>query len=114
MSQIFHLCVVKVTLVEPRKELLCPQDLEYFTQVFEMVFWRLTIDENVIQVNQDALPYLLGKDLVHERLEYCWSIRQTKRQDLELIESLWGPKRRLLTIFGLYPNLIVALHQVDR
>ena len=79
-----------------------------------MVFWYLIIDENVIQVNQDALPYLLGKDLVHEHLEYCWSIRQIKRQDLELIESLWGPKRRLFTIFRLYPDLIVALHQVDR
>ena len=110
MAQIFHLCVIEVTLVEPAEELLCLQDLEYFTQVFKMVFWRLTVDENVIQVNQDALPYLLGKDLIHERLEYCWSIHQTKRQDLELIESLWGPKRRLLTVFGLYPDLIVALH----
>ena len=113
MAQIFHLCVIEVTLVEPAKELLCPQDLEYFTQVCEMVFWRLTGDENVIQVNQDALPYLLGKDLIHERLEYYWSICQTKRQDLELIESLWGPKCRLLTILRLYPNLIVALHHVD-
>ena len=103
-----------MTLVEPAKELLYPQDLEYFMQVCKMVFWRLTVDENVIQVNQDALPYLLGEDLIYERLEYCWSIRQTKRQDLELIESLWGPKCRLLTIFGLYPNLVVALHQVDR
>ena len=103
-----------MTLAEPAEELLCPQDLEYFTQVFEMVLWRLAVDENVIQVNQDALPYLLGKDLVHERLEYCRSIRQTKQQDLEILESLWGPKCRLLTIFGLYPNLIVALHQVDR
>ena len=59
-----------MTLVEPAKELLCPQGLKYFTQVFEMVFWSLTIDEKIIQVNQDALPYLLGKDLVHERLEY--------------------------------------------
>ena len=114
MSQIFHLCVIEMTLVEPAEELLYSQDLEYFTQVCEMVFWRLTVDENVIQVNQDTLPYLLGKDLIHKRLEYCWSIRQTKRQDLELIESLWGPKCRLLTIFGLYPDLIVALHQVDR
>ena len=79
-----------------------------------MVFWRFIVDENVIEVNQDALPYLLGKNLVYKRLEYCWSIRQTKWQDLEVIESLWGPKRRLLTIFGLYPDLIVALHQVDR
>ena len=100
--------------MEPAKELLCSQDLEYFMQVLSMVFWRLTVDENVIQVDQDALPYLLGKDLIHERLEYCWSIRQTKRQDLELIESLWGPKRRLLTILRLYPYLIIALHHVDR
>ena len=50
-----------MTLVEPAEELLCSQDLEYFTQVCEMVFWRLTVDENVIQVNQDALPYLLGR-----------------------------------------------------
>ena len=65
-----------------------------------MVFWRLTVDKNVIQVDQDALPYLLGKDLIHERLEYCWSICHAKRQDLELIEPLWGPKCRLLTILG--------------
>ena len=63
MAQIFHLCVIEVTLVEPTEELLCLQNLEYFTQVFKMVFWRLTVDENVIQVNQDALPYLLGKIL---------------------------------------------------
>ena len=79
-----------------------------------MVSWRLTVDKNVIQVYQDALPYLLGKDLIHERLEYCWSIRQAKRQNLELIEPLWSPKCRLLTILRLYPYLIIALHQVDR
>ena len=78
MAQIFHLCVIEVTLVEPVEELLCLQDLGYFTQMFKMVFWRLVVDENVIQVNQDPLPYLLGKDLVYERLEYCWSIHQTK------------------------------------
>ena len=103
-----------MTLVEPAEELLCSQDLEYFTQVYKVFFWRLTVDKNVIQVNQDALPYLLGEDLIHKRLEYGWSIRQTKRQDLKLIESLGGPKCRLLTVFRLCPNLIIALHQVDR
>ena len=102
-----------MTLVEPAEELLCSQDLEYFTQVLKMLFWRLTVDKNVVQVDQDALPYLLGEDLIHERLEYCWSIRQTKRQNLELIESVWGCECRLLTVFRLYPNLIVPLHQVD-
>ena len=110
MPKVFHLSVIKVTLVETAEELLSLQDLEHLSKMFHVFFWCLAIHKNVVQVYQYALPYLAGEDLVHQRLEYSWSIHQTKRQHLELIKSTRCPECRFLTIFRLYPNLIIALH----
>ena len=52
MAQIFHLCVVKMTLVELAEELFIPEDVKHFSEVLDMFFWGLTIDQNVIQVYQ--------------------------------------------------------------
>ena len=75
-----------------------------------VVFLSLSIDKNVVQINQHSLPYLSGEDVVHWRLEYYWSVRQTKRQDLEFMQSAWGLERRLFTVLGFDSNLVVALH----
>ena len=48
--------VIKMTLVESAKELLCLQDLEHLSEVPNIDFGCLSIDKNVIQIGQDALP----------------------------------------------------------
>lgn len=110
MPKIFHFIVIEMALVGMAEELLSLQDLEHLLEMFYIFLWCLVVDKNFVKVYQYALPNLIGEDLVYERLEDSWSIHYTKRQHLELIESIKCPRCCFLTILWLYPNLIVSLH----
>ena len=45
----------------------------------------LAKDQDVIEVNQHTFPNFITKDVIHGLLEYCWCIRESKRQHLKLI-----------------------------
>ena len=75
MSQILRLSVIEMALAELTEGLLSLQDLEHVSEVPDVVFLHLAIYKNVIQIYQYALPYLMGEDLVHERLEDSRSIQ---------------------------------------
>jgi len=48
-------------------ELIVPQHLEHFSQVSHMLLQGLTIDDNVIKINNNKAVRVRSKYLVHER-----------------------------------------------
>ena len=55
-----------MSLKESKEELLSLQDLGHLSKMFNVFFWCLSIDKNVVQIYQYALPNLAGKKIVYE------------------------------------------------
>ena len=55
------------------------------------VFLRcIRVDENVVQVNDDEMVQKDAKDIVHKRLEGCWSVGKSKGHDKGFKVSIAG------------------------
>ena len=61
MPKVFHLSVIKVTLVEMAEEFLSLQDLEHLSKMFYIFFWCLAVHKNVVQVYQHVLSIFGGR-----------------------------------------------------
>jgi hypothetical protein len=57
------------------------ESVENFFDVFPVLFWHVGIDEDVIDVDEDANVEEVGKDVLHKTLKGCGSIRQTERHN---------------------------------
>ena len=50
-----------------------------------MIFDYLLIYQNVIQEDNNEVVQVVGKYVIHQVHELCWGIRDSKRNDEELI-----------------------------
>ena len=62
-------------------ELVVSKYLEYLVQVLEMLMLVLTVDKDVIEVDNDKLVKQGLEDTVHERHEGCWRVGETESQN---------------------------------
>jgi hypothetical protein len=72
---------MEFTFLRFRRTLVLAKSSENFFDVFPMFFRGVGIDEDVIDVDEDADVEDVGKDVVHESLKGCRSIRQTERHN---------------------------------
>jgi hypothetical protein len=78
-----------------------------------MILDVVGVDENIIEVNNNAYIEEVTKQVVHEGLERCWGIREVKRHDVELEMSIPGSRSGFVTIVGGYHDLVIAAGEVD-
>jgi hypothetical protein len=48
-----------------------------------------------------------AQHLVHQSLEGCWGVRESKRHKKELEQTFMGTKRRLVVVVEVHPHLVV-------
>ena len=78
------------------------------------VFWFIAaVDEDVVEVHQDALVEEGSQDLVHQPHEGGRRVSQSERQHPELIVAISGPECGLGDILVLDQNLVVSRAEID-
>ena len=75
--------------------------------------WVLSIDEDVIEVNNDKNIEFLGQNLVNIALETGRCAGQPKKYYLLFKVTILSLESRLLFIVLFYPNLIVSICEVE-
>ena len=72
-----------------------------------------TIDENVIEEDQDKFSEIWFEDVIHKTLESRRGIAETKWHDQELIMAFMSSESRLGNVDFLHANLVVASEKIQ-
>ena len=102
------------TLFQVGKQAIFSQDVQDLRYSFYVTpFLILSIDEDVIQINNDEDIKFLYQDLINVTLDACWGIRQSEQHHLVLEVTVSGLKSRFsfVTFFDLY--LVVGTGQIQ-
>src|SRR3954469_14308492 len=76
-------------------------------------FFRLRVDQNVIDKNDDKLVQERSEYPIHQLHENCWSIRQPERHDLKLVVPITSSECGLRNVFLSHPQLVVTGPQIN-
>jgi len=60
---------MKFTLCWVQEETVLPEPLEYLSDMLDMLFWILGVNEDVVKVHHNIGVKEVGEDVVHEVLE---------------------------------------------
>ena len=105
---------MKTTLLEVSKKAVFPQFLENPLNGIDVsMAWVLSVDEDVIEVNNDEDIKFLGQDLVNVALEAGRGVGQPKRHYLVLEVAVSSPESRLPFIALFYPHPMVSTCEVE-
>jgi hypothetical protein len=74
MTKIFYLRLAKSTLGQLGLQRVSSENLEYQSQMLNMLLRRFAVDKNIIKENKNKFPKIFGKDGIHEFLKGCWGI----------------------------------------
>jgi hypothetical protein len=78
MTQVCDFGLGEGAFLEIGIELMLSQKVQNLLQVFTMLLRGFTIDEDIIQVNQDKLVEVWAEDCIHSSLESGWCIGETE------------------------------------
>ena len=68
-SEVLHSFSMKFTLHRVQEETVLPEPLEYLSDMFDVLFRVLRVDEDVVEVDDHERVEEVGEDVVHEVLE---------------------------------------------
>ncbi len=71
-----------------------------------------TIDENVIEEDQDKFSEIWFEDVIHKTLESRRGIAETKWHDQELIMAFMSSENNLWNVDFFHANLVIALAKI--
>jgi hypothetical protein len=78
-----------------------------------MLFEIRRIDDQVVNIDQHALPFVSSKDFVHESLEYAGTISKTEWHPFILVKTLMSAECSLETILLGYLDLIETFVSIE-
>ncbi|KDQ30026.1 hypothetical protein PLEOSDRAFT_1027867, partial [Pleurotus ostreatus PC15] len=113
-SEILHLGLLEFALVCSEEELVPLEDLQDTPEDPAMLFARLGVDQNVIQIDNDhTFRNELPEEVVHHGLEGRWAIRQSEEHYQRLEESTRSPERGLPLVALLDPDVVETPPDVE-
>src|ERR1700731_1268754 len=68
-SEVLHSFNMKFTLCQVQEETVLPEPSEYLLDMFDLLFWVLGVDEDVVEVDDHECVKEVGEDVIHEVLE---------------------------------------------
>ena len=68
-SEVLHSFSMKFTLCWVQEETVLLEPLEYLSDVFNVLFWDLGVNEDVIEIDDHEHVKEIGEDVIHEVLE---------------------------------------------
>jgi hypothetical protein len=89
-------------------QLVLPESLQYHLQMIHMLLLTSRIYENIINEYHHKLVEVIHKHTVHQIHEEGWRIRQTKRHNCVLIQSILGNKCRIRDVRRSDPELMIT------
>jgi hypothetical protein len=89
------------------------ESFEYFSGVLLMGCKVLGIDEDVVQIDNDAYIKHIGKDAIDKALESCWSIRKSLGHNQPFVRSITGPECSFPLISFCYPDKMISRLEVN-
>jgi hypothetical protein len=80
-SQVFYGSPVEFALLSFGVKLMTLKASQNFADLLLMRFQVIGVDQDVIEVDDDANIHQIGEDVIHELLESGWGIAKTKRHN---------------------------------
>jgi hypothetical protein len=81
--------------------------------VANVCFKIRTVNQNVIEENYNKIPQVMLENVIHECLKRSRCVRKTKRHYHVLKVTTEGSESRLVDVFRLHADLVVARPQVQ-
>ena len=78
------------------------------SNMLEMSFPRLIVDEDVIKEDKEKVSKIRFHNFIHEALEGGRHITKSKRHNQKLIVAFMGAKSSLRNVFLFHPDLMVS------
>lgn len=78
-----------------------------------MIFPSLRVNQYIIKEDQDELPQMREKNIVHETLEGSWCISEAKLHDHEFIVPIIRLESRFRNIPHINPYLMISSPKVQ-
>lgn len=94
--------------IERSREFVLSQCSQYLLQVVLVVFHSCTVNEYIIQEDQNKFSQKWLQHLVHNALKGGRCIGEAKGHHLELVISLMGLESSFVLIFWMHSHLVVA------
>jgi hypothetical protein len=113
VPQEFHTFQPEFTFGELCIKLMISQTLKDNSEVFDMFFLALGIDENIIDKDHDKFIELRHKHGVHEVHEVGWGIRETKRHYQELVKTITSGESGFRNVTRSNFDLMITRPKVD-
>ena len=105
---------MEAAFLEFGKKDVFPQFLKNPSNCIEVsLFWVLSVDNDVIEVNNDKDIEFFGQDLINIALEAGQYIGQLKKHYLIFEVAVSSPESRFLFIARFYPYLMVSTCKVE-
>jgi hypothetical protein len=80
-SQVFHGSLVEFALLSFGVKFMISKASQDFADLLLMRFQVIVVDQDVVEVDDDANIHQIGEDVIHELLESGWGITKTKRHN---------------------------------
>src|SRR4051812_36636761 len=87
MSKVVSMFLHKEALLLFRKNLVFSHNDENLLQMFEVFFFRIAVDSQIVDVDYHEETYEGSKYIIYKLLESGWCILEAKRHDLEVVLS---------------------------
>ena len=113
MSQVFDRFFEEFTFGHIPIHLVLAEDLKDLVDVVLVVGFVLTIDQDIINVDNDTNVQKGFQDVLNQSLESGWGIGESKGHDLELIVTIAGTECSLLNVILVDSNLVVSPSKVN-
>ena len=73
----------------------------------------LTVNQDVVQVDNDEFVQVGPKDVIHERHECRGGVGESERKDFELVEAIASSEGCLVDVVGIDANLVISGPKID-
>src|SRR3954469_21779972 len=113
MTQVFDRFFKEFEFGHVSIHLVFAKDFEDLADVMDMLLVISAIDQDIIDVYDHTDVQQRFQDVLDQRLEGSWSIREPERHDFVLIVTISCAKCRLLNVILMNADLIVSPTKVD-
>ena len=104
---------MEVTLSWDQEETILPEPSEYLLDMFDMLFWVLRVDEDVIEVDNHEHVKEVREDIIHEVLESSRCICEPKGHHTPFKGSVSGAECGLLFITLSDTDQVICVLEVE-
>ena len=113
ISEVFDGVLVKGTFICTGIKSVISESSEYFADMFPMVDEIVGVDQNVVQIDENAYVQEIREDVVHETLKSGGGIGKSERHNAPLKRAIASAKCGFPFVTFSNPDKVVGMPEID-